>query len=216
MSFFSSLLGIGTAVAGVATGNIGLVGAGLGLYGAGESASSAQESANAGYNYQTSVLQNRHQWEVEDLKKAGLNPILSATSSSGGSGSAVSSAYDYSTPYAQALNAYLNLNKLKSEINVMNSNAKKNESDIAVNQATISNVMTQIANGAKDLEIKGAELDNLRERLKQEKQITLQQGITTRSHQIDLDRKERAEGGRTSKRIISLPDLVYDIIGLGK
>lgn len=36
------------------------------------------------YEYSKESLQNRHQWEVEDLKKAGLNPILSATNSSGG------------------------------------------------------------------------------------------------------------------------------------
>ena len=34
--------------------------------------------------YARESMQNRHQWEVEDLKKAGLNPILSATNSSGG------------------------------------------------------------------------------------------------------------------------------------
>lgn len=34
--------------------------------------------------YQRESLQNRHQWEVEDLIKAGLNPILSATNSAGG------------------------------------------------------------------------------------------------------------------------------------
>jgi uncharacterized protein (DUF4415 family) len=30
------------------------------------------------WKHQKEVMQNRHQWEVEDLRKAGLNPILSA------------------------------------------------------------------------------------------------------------------------------------------
>lgn len=45
-------------------------------------ASSAAET-----NYKTSIEQakNAHQWEVEDLKKAGLNPVLSAGGSSASS-----------------------------------------------------------------------------------------------------------------------------------
>lgn len=35
-------------------------------------------SAYVGWKHQKDVMKNRHQWEVEDLKKAGLNPILSA------------------------------------------------------------------------------------------------------------------------------------------
>ena len=35
-------------------------------------------SAYFGWKHQKEVMQNRHQWEVQDLRKAGLNPILSA------------------------------------------------------------------------------------------------------------------------------------------
>lgn len=35
-------------------------------------------SAYFGWKHQKEVMKNRHQWEVEDLRKAGLNPILSA------------------------------------------------------------------------------------------------------------------------------------------
>lgn len=51
------------------------------------STNSANSAQRAMFNDQTAfnreVMQNRHQWEVEDLKKAGLNPLLSATTGTG-------------------------------------------------------------------------------------------------------------------------------------
>lgn len=44
------------------------------------SSSQNQASANASMAFQKEVLQNRNQWAVNDLKAAGLNPILAAGS----------------------------------------------------------------------------------------------------------------------------------------
>lgn len=57
---------------------------GIGEYFGTSSANSLQQSLfNQQIGFNKEVMQNRHQWEVEDLKKAGLNPLLSATTGTG-------------------------------------------------------------------------------------------------------------------------------------
>lgn len=72
MGFFSGL--VDTITGG------DILGIGAGLLGGASSDSSARAASKTANQFTEKQLKNRHQWEVEDLKKAGLNPILSAGS----------------------------------------------------------------------------------------------------------------------------------------
>lgn len=61
-----------------------LVGGGTSLLGGLFGSKSNEKAAKKQMEFQLSAMQNAHQWEVADLRKAGLNPILSA----GGKGAA--------------------------------------------------------------------------------------------------------------------------------
>ena len=92
---FHCLFGIDDAILG------GVLGFAGDLFGA-SMASDAQSSAmqanremqERNIEWEREQLHNKHQWEVGDLRKAGLNPILSATTGS----SAVSAGTPSNTP----------------------------------------------------------------------------------------------------------------------
>lgn len=116
MSWFSKSFG---AIAGV----LGSIGSSI------IGSNSAKSVSQQNYEASREAMQNRHQWEVEDLKKAGLNPILSATGSTGTtSGTGVS--YSPDNPF---------------------SNLLQNESikaETKLKQAQIDNIKQQMAHNA--------------------------------------------------------------------
>lgn len=61
----------------------GLVGAGLSFRGAKRQNEMALLAAEKQMAFQREVMQNRYQWQVADLKKAGLNPVLATGLSAG-------------------------------------------------------------------------------------------------------------------------------------
>lgn len=117
-----------------------VIGAGSSIWGANQSNSAAFEMQANSINAQRESLQNRHQWEVEDLRKAGLNPILSATNSAGGSISGA--AANVTAPdISGALNKIANsafakkqTELLEKELQVKQDNAKANLTNADANQ----------------------------------------------------------------------------------
>jgi len=152
-SFIKKAVGVVTPVLGAATGNplLGALGTGIGgalaTEDAQDFASSSAATANA---FTKEQLQNRHQWEVNDLRAAGLNPILSAmrgAPSIGGSASASTSANvaqdasalenaqsNRANSASAANQQKLNTQKLQAEIDLMKSNAEASKSQAVASQ----------------------------------------------------------------------------------
>lgn len=164
--FLKKLIGaaapiIGTALGGPAGGAIGsALGGALATDDAQDFATNSAATANA---FTKEQLQNRHQWEVADLRAAGLNPILSAMKgapSIGGSAQAVSGANMAQdgaalTNSAAASNQQkLNTQKLEAEIDQLRSNAQA-----AKAQAVASN--TQGVKNLADSNLSRGELEKL-------------------------------------------------------
>lgn len=117
-----------------------VIGAGSSIWSSNKANSAAFEMQANSINAQREFMQNRHQWEVEDLRRAGLNPILSATNSAGGSISGATA--NVTAPdISGALNKIANsafakkqTELLEKELQVKQDNAKANLTNADANQ----------------------------------------------------------------------------------
>lgn len=99
-------------------------------------------AANLNNNYQKEFAQNAHQWETEDLKKAGLNPILSA----GGSGAAASgggTAGTGSVGITDVANSANAIMQTVSNIDLQEKQAENAQADAELKKAETAGVMKQ-------------------------------------------------------------------------
>jgi len=130
-----------------------LVGGGLSLLGGllGNSAKSKEAAKNR--QFQLMMAKNAHQFEVEDLRKAGLNPILSGTGGPGAkaSGGAQADQSDVITP---AVNSALSAMRNQAELKLINEQAYKaeKEGDLA-NQQRMNLGLDYNAKGTSNIEI---------------------------------------------------------------
>ena len=154
------IVGVAAPVVGAVTGQPWLSAAGTALGGLAATedqqdfATNSAATANA---FTKEQLQNRHQWEVNDLRAAGLNPILSAMKgapSIGGSAQAVSNAsiaentaaLDNAAANKQnsasaANQQRLNTQKLQAEIDLLKSNAAAQKASAGQSQtASVKNL----------------------------------------------------------------------------
>lgn len=127
---------------GIIGGALGAVGSIFGANKSAESVNNANEMQykmfKEGQDFNKEVMQNKHQWEYEDYRKAGINPLLTATSASGtlsspSGGSMQSAKYDYSG-IAQSAAAFHALDIQNKQAEAQLSNARAAEANAESNK----------------------------------------------------------------------------------
>lgn len=122
----------------------GALSAGASIFGATKSANSADESVRRQIAWERERATHAHQWEIQDLKAAGLNPVLSA----GGSGATtggISAPVPDTSGYAEAGNKFFSALESQSQAALNKANTAKTGAEVANINADTSNKIEQNA-----------------------------------------------------------------------
>lgn len=149
------------------------------------------------WKHQKEVMKNRHQWEVDDLRKAGLNPILSA----GGSGAAGNAPVISPPDLAGAMKSGAEMSTQHSEKNLKDALEKQTYVQNSALQADagLKRAQSVAADSSSNLmwsQTKGQEISNKiqEENLKQAKFMTQNSAIASEKQKLVFDYMKEHSG----------------------
>lgn len=119
-----------------------LIGAGAGLIANSMDNKASAKAAAKANDFTQLMMQKRHQWEVDDLRDAGLNPILSANAAPSMGSSAKADVHSSSEAISRGVSSALSAKLIKSQIQNLQSQSVNQEaqSKAALASANLNNV----------------------------------------------------------------------------
>jgi len=133
-------------------------GVGSAVIGAGLDYASASAAARQQYKYQKRMYKHRYQWQVQDMKKAGINPMLSATQGAPVPGSVQAPAFEglgskAVGAYQQAKVVRAQKDNLEADTDLKGTTSAKNIADARETVVRTAAMEAQLPYSAKNAEV---------------------------------------------------------------
>lgn len=144
----------------------GIVSGGIGLFGTMLGNQQSEKNANRQMDFQRELSNTSHAREVEDLKKAGLNPILSALGAGASTpNGAQATVNDYAPGISKGVETAIGIKTQNKQLQNMDADIANTAVDTAKKGVETGVLRTEALSSAKDVERKTLENNLLKQQL---------------------------------------------------